>query len=68
MCIKDISNFCFNAYFRYTFKDQVMVILVEIELRTQVQILDKAVHVSLYTNAIEKGMNSSLLLFPTMGK
>ena len=37
------------------------------KLVTKVQILDKAVCISLCTNALGKGMNSYVLL-PTMGK
>ena len=40
----------------------------EIELATQVQILDEAVCFSLYTNALRKDMNMYILCSPVIGK
>ena len=45
----------------------IIVIVRKIEMATRVQILDKVVCISFYTNAFGKGMNP-FYLTPVMGK
>ena len=56
-----------NLSYYVSYDNQGHLVLSEMELATQVHILDEAIGISLHANAFGKGINPSIL-YPVMGK